>query len=215
MNSIKKNEPSVLDSGLHKEYPETNYFMKNPSLLEVIMFFKENNSTEENAKTFYSYNEKKNWKHSKNESQVKNWKSWAVGWIKNSKEKIRDSDGICQTSALDEINYLYESFCEGKPIAQYLNSGHFKSLGLGLTKNIMARARKKRYKELLFSGIHSKQAIAQTYISRDSRNEKYLTDNGSVIHIAKQLAIKDYFTKMRKQNIKKLYSKPLTSVKVK
>lgn len=207
MNSIKKNEPAVLDSGLHKEDPETSYFMKKPSLIEVIIFFKENNSTEENAKKFYSFNEKKNWKYSKNDSQVKNWESWALGWIKNSNEKKAESTGIYQPSVQNEINYLYESFCEGKPIAQYLNTGHYKSLGLGLTKNIMARAREKRYKELLFSGIHSDQAIAQTYISQDFRNEKYLNDNGIVIQIAKQLAIKDYFTKMRKQNIKKLNSK--------
>lgn len=166
-----------------------------PMLAEVEDFFKENNYPAEEAKKFFHYNNGKNWMLT-DKLPIKNWKSIAHKWMLNPKKKTVQQQ---QPNPVTEIQYLYESFLEGKKIFHHITVEHFQQLKLYVTDEVMQQTWKERINQVSGTNQHSLTELWQGYLTNDPNNQLVQKDKPNFIALAKRIAVIIHFNNLKNQ----------------
>jgi len=173
-----------------------------PEMKEVEEFFTKHNYPSDEAKKFFLYNQGKNWMLT-DKLKIKDWHALAHKWMLN----IKKSNGGNQTaiaspakqSADSELNYLYDSFLEGKKIFQHITTQHFEQLTLLLDEETMQQAKQQRIKDIEGSNQYSIGQIWQAYLTNNPNNPLVQKDLPNVMELAKRIAVIKHFQSQKNQ----------------
>ena len=162
-----------------------------PTLEEVEEFFKSSNYPEEEAKKFFHYNNGRNWMLS-DKFPIKNWNAIAHKWMLNPKKQTAQ-----QPDPAKDIQYLYETFLEGKKVFHHLQPEHYDLLQLKLTDETMQQARQERISQVTGTNQHSINLIWEAYLTNDSNNSLAIKDKPNLIAIAKRMEVLKHFQQQK------------------
>jgi hypothetical protein len=99
-----------------------------------------------------------------------------------------------------EINFLYESFLEGKNVLHHITASHFDQLKLQLTDGVINQAKQERISQVTGTNQYSIIELWKAYLADDPNNELILNDKPNVIAIAKRLAVLNHFQTLKNQS---------------
>ena len=195
-NRNKKIQNSVNDmAGVPKLIPE--------SLSEVEEFFKQSNYPATEAKKFYNHYKALGWKI-QGKTPIEDWRPLIEKWMANAKKwdlSPSGADGSQNRGSFDnpqkDLQYLYDSFLEGKNIFQYLLPEHFDQLKLELNEIAIQEATKERIGQLTGVNKYSVTQLLQAYLSGNPENELILKDKPNLIALAKRIAVIKYFDRLK------------------
>ena len=171
---------------------------------DVELFFKDNNYPKEEAIKFYNHYKALGWKI-QGKTPIEDWKPLVEKWMQNAKKwNISPSGGGVRHSAdgggkEKDLQYLYDSFLEGKNIFQYILPEHFDQLKLKLNDELMQYARQQRINQVSGTNQHSMDQLWQAYLTGDPNNELVLKDKPNLISLAKRLAVINHFHHLKNQ----------------
>lgn len=165
-----------------------------PALSEVEDFFRQSNYPADEAQKFFYYNQGKEWMLT-DKLRIKDWRSLAHKWMLNQKKQ-----SVKTNQPLDrnrDIQFLYESFIEGKKIFHHIIVAHFEQLKLQLTDPSLQAAWKERLNQVSGSNQHSTDLLWQAYLTYDPENELVKKDRPNFIAIAKRFAVLNHFNQLK------------------
>lgn len=162
-----------------------------PVLSEVVAFFLENNYPGEEAQKFFHYNNGKHWMLT-DKMPIKNWQSIAHKWMLNPKKQTS-----IQPDPARDIQYLYDTFLEGKKIFHLITPVHFTQLKLELSDETMQQARQERINEVTGTNQHSINLIWEAYLTNDPNNQFVLKDKPNLIALAKRIEVQKHFQQQK------------------
>lgn len=166
-------------------------------LSEVEAYFQERQYPKEEAIKFYNHYKALGWKI-QGKTPIADWKPLVEKWMTNAKKwenKKQQPAGSPET----EINFLYDSFLEGKKIFQHITASHFNQLKLQLNDEVMQQARQERIREVTGTNRHSTNQVWQGYLTGDENNDLVIKDKPNLITLAKRIAVLNHFHKLKNQ----------------
>jgi hypothetical protein len=176
-----------------------------PPLLDIENFFREKNYPAAEAKKFYNHYKAIGWKI-QGITPIEDWKALAEKWMQNAKKWDLSSgarpdhfgSGGVPTSRdgggeQKDLQYLYESFLEGKNIFKHITPEHFDQLKLQLTEEILQQAWQERISQLTGTNQNSIIQLWKAYITGDPNNELVIKDKSNLDGLAKQIAVLKQF----------------------
>jgi hypothetical protein len=172
-----------------------------PSLQEVQSFFEERKYSDAEAIKFFNHYQALHWKL-QGITPILDWKPLVEKWMQNAKKwDISPSGGgRGRSDSEKDLQYLYDSYLDGKNIFQYLLPEHFDQLKLELNDDLMQYARQKRINQVSGTNQHSLTELWKAYLSGDPNNELVLKDKPILIALAKKLAVINHFHKLKNQS---------------
>ena len=168
-----------------------------PILPEVEQFFAERNYPVEEAIKFFNHYKALEWKL-QGRTPILDWKPLVEKWMQNAKKW--DDKKQPASDPVKDIQYLYDSFLEGKNIFKYLLPKHFDQLKLELTNEILQQAWKQRINQVCGTNQHTMDLIWQAYLTNDINNELVKKDQPNFIALAKRLAVINHFHNLKNQS---------------
>jgi len=169
-----------------------------PTLPEVENFFKEKKYSAAEAKKFFNHYKAIGWKI-QGVTPIQDWKALVEKWMQNAKKW----DGIGQQPVPDpvkDVQYLYDSFLEGKKIFHQITTEHFDQLKLVLTEENMQHAWHQRIEQVSGTNQQSLNDLWQAYLTGDPNNEFVVKDKPNLIALAKRLAVINHFHNLKNQS---------------
>lgn len=103
-----------------------------------------------------------------------------------------------------DIQYLFESFLEGKKIFHYITVAHFVELKLQLTDEILQQALQERINQVSGTNQHSLTELWQGYLTNDPNNQPVQKDKPNLIALAKRLGVLKHFHSFKQSGLKSL-----------
>jgi hypothetical protein len=190
------------------ERGSSNTAINIPSQTEIEIFFQNENYPTEEAIKFFNHYKALGWKL-QGKTPILDWKPLVEKWMTNAKKWEASSPSLrgagpakAGESAMKqfkytEVNFLYESFLEGKNIFRYITSEHFDQLKLKLTNEILQQAWKQRINQVSGTNQHSLNDLWQAYLTGDPENVLIEKDKPNLIALAKRLAVLNQFYNLR------------------
>lgn len=163
---------------------------------EVEAFFQQNNYPKTEAKKFFNHYKAIGWKI-QGVAPIEDWKALVEKWMENAKKWNTEPQSASKEQPKNDINFLYESFLEGKKIFHLIQLGHFEELKLQLTDQIMHEASKERINQISGTNNHSLNQLWQAYLTSDAQNELLKRDKPNLIFVGKKIAVLNYFKKQQ------------------
>ena len=193
------NKLAYVPKSVHAKFPRSSEqgIKDDPALKEIEDFFIENDYSIKEAKKFFLYNKSRGWMLS-DKFSIRDWQALAHKWMMNVKlptEPTASPNGEGQV----EVQFLYESFLQGKKIFSLIQPEHFDKLNLQLTEQIMEDALQERINQVSGTNNHSLNQLWQAYLSNKPGDELLQKDNSNLMLVAKRLDVLDHF-KIQKQN---------------
>ena len=192
--------PSLNNSNLSNKEKESK---KIPPLSEIELFFKEKNYPAGEAKKFFNHYKAIGWKI-QGVTPIEDWKALAEKWMQNAKKWDISPSGGGVTHQRDggvnevkDLNYLYDSFLEGKKIFHQITPTHFDQLKLSLTDEITQQAQQERISQLTGTNQHSIIELWKAYLTSDPSNELVIKDKPNLIALAKRIAVLKHFYSLK------------------
>ena len=176
-----------------------------PTLSEVEEFFKASNYATTEAKKFFNHYKAIGWKI-QGVAPIEEWKALVEKWMENAKKWNREEHPASKEQPKNDINYLYESFLEGKKIFYLIQPTHFDELKLKLTDQIMQQALKERINQVSGTNNHSLNQLWQAYLSNNREDQLLQIDKPNLIALAKRFAVINYFKNQQQAGITVLSS---------
>lgn len=171
---------------------------KIPPLSEVEIFFKEKNYPVAEAKKFFNHYKAIGWKI-QGITPIEDWRALAEKWMQNANKW----NGAGQQPILDpvrNVQYLYDSFLEGKKVFHQITTEHFDQLKLELTEENMQNAWHQRIEQVSGTNQQSLNDLWQAYLTGDPKNEFVVKDKPNLIVLAKRLAVINHFHNLKNQS---------------
>lgn len=179
-----------------------------PSLLEIENFFREKNYPAAEANKFYNHYKAIGWKI-QGITPIKDWQALAEKWMQNAKKwELSPSGGGVSHSAdgggteTKDLNYLYESFLDGKNIFKHITPDHFDQQKLQLTNEIEQQAWQERSNQLTGSNQNSVIQLWKAYLTGDPSNELVQKDKPNLIALAKRITVLKHFYSLKQSGVK-------------
>lgn len=181
-----------------------------PTLSEVERFFTENNYPATEAKKFFNHYKAIGWKI-QGVTPIEDWKALVEKWMENAKKWESPSGGSNRKVATEgpesrgrsdsgkDLQYLYDSFLEGKKIFKYILPEHFDQLKLELTEETLQQARQERIDQLTGTNQNSIIKLWEAYLTGDSNHELVLKDKPNLIALTKRIAVIKHFNNLKTQ----------------
>ena len=180
-----------------KKKEEPGAFDVPSALAEVKEYFQQKGYAFAEANKFYNHYKSLGWKI-QGKAPIEDWKALVEKWMENAKHWPGPQQAQPEQDIGKEIQYLYESWKEGKNIIQQLSTKHFEQLHLQLTNEILLVAKRERIKQLSSSNQYSDQQLLQAYNSNQSNNQSISKDKSNIELIAKRIAIIYHFINTQK-----------------
>lgn len=173
-----------------------------PTLSAVEELFIKQNYPVDEAKKFFLYNQGKNWMLT-DKMKIKDWQALAHKWMLNIKSKSKQVQAAVQTNTdlARDMQFLYESFLEGKKVFQHITTDHFQHLHLTLTDELIQQAYQQRTEQLSGSNQFSLGQLWQAYLKGNKENPLLIKDNPNLISLAKRIAVLRHFQQLQKDRI--------------
>jgi hypothetical protein len=169
-----------------------------PTLQEVQNYFAEKKYPAEEAIKFFNHYKALHWKL-QGKTPILDWKPLVEKWMQNAK-KWEDKKHQPASDSVKDIQYLYDSFLEGKKIFQYILPDHFDQLKLELTNEIRQQAWQQRINQVSGTNQHTMDKLWQAYLTSDLSNELVKNDQPNFIALAKRLAVINHFYNLKNQS---------------
>jgi hypothetical protein len=182
-----------------------NQQLQIPTQSEVETFFDENNYPNSEAKKFYSHYMALGWKI-QGKAPIQDWRSLITKWMENAR---RWPDQTSLTSKKEEgnkansdrnIQYLYDSFLEGKKIFNQILPEHFDQLKLQLTEETMQQAWQERINEVSGTNQYSLSQLWQAYLAGNTEDPLLQKDKPNLIALAKRIAVIKHFQELKQSS---------------
>jgi hypothetical protein len=187
--SVKRKEETGADLSTGYNLPS--------ALAEVKEYFQQKGYATSEANKFYNHYKSLGWKI-QGKAPIEDWKALVEKWMENAKHwPGQQQQQIQEKDIGKEIQYLYESWKEGKNIIHQLSQNHFEYLQLQLTDEIKTIAKAERIKQLSSSNQYSDQQLLQAYNSKQQNNESISKDTSNIDLLAKRIAILSHFKKIQ------------------
>lgn len=176
---------------------QANELNGRPKLVEIERFFREKKYAVSEARKFYNHYKAIGWKI-QGKIPIEDWKALAEKWMVNT-SKWNGSGVPMLPEAAEEISvqFLYDRFCEGKNILQYITAEHFDELKLELTEEIMQQAWKERINQVAGTNRHSLNELWDAYLKGDRNHRLLQNDQPNLILLAKQISLLKYFSTLK------------------
>jgi|GEM_PF-116129 len=177
---------------------QANELNGRPKLIEIERFFREKKYPVSEARKFYNHYKAIGWKI-QGKIPIEDWKALAEKWMVNT-SKWNGSGAPMPPGAAEEISvqFLYDRFCEGKNVLQYITAEHFDELKLELTEEIMQKAWKERINQVAGTNRHSLNELWDAYLKGDSTNDLIQKDTHNLTKLAKKCAVLQFLNSQRK-----------------
>ena len=178
-----------------------------PALTEVEKFFTDTNYPIAEAKKFYNHYKAIGWKI-QGVTPIEDWKALVEKWMENSK-KWEDRSPLSarrgvggEADPVKDIQYLFESYLEGKKIFHHITTDHFTQLKLKLELNeeTIQQAWHERTNQLSGTNQNSIIKLWEAYLSNNPNNELVLNDKPNLIALVKRIAVINHFNNLKKQS---------------
>ncbi len=169
------------------------------ALSEVEGQFLDNNYPKEEAKKFYNHYKAIGWKI-QGVTPIEDWKALVEKWMQNAKKWEDKKQPPPASDPAKDIQYLYDSFLEGKKIFHHITAEHFLQLKLELNEETIQQAWKERINQVSGTNQHSMDQLWQAYLTGDSNNELIKRDNHNLIALAKRIAVINHFHNLKTQS---------------
>lgn len=169
-----------------------------PSINEVQSFFQHHNHPADEAIKFFNHYQSLHWKL-QGKTPILDWKPLVEKWMANAKKWGSPSGGGASQSRgrsedqAKEIQYLYDSFLEGKNIFRHITTEHFNQLNLSLTDHIMQQAWKERINQVSGTNQHSLIELWKAYLTGDPNHQLVQKDKPHLIALAKRISVLNHF----------------------
>lgn len=172
-----------------------------PALAGVLEYFNQKNHPAQEAQKFFNHYKALGWKI-QGKTPIHDWQALAEKWMANTKKwnsnqtQTNSPNAIQHTqnnSASKDIQFLFESFLEGKKISHLITVDHFNQLNLKLNENILQQAWQERINQLAGSNQYSQGQLWQAYLSNSPGNPLIENDKTNLIALAKRLAVFHHF----------------------
>lgn len=163
---------------------------------EVEAFFQLNNYPKTEAKKFFNHYKAIGWKI-QGVAPIEDWNALVEKWMENAKKWNKEEQATSKDKPQNDINFLYESFLEGKKISHLIQPGHFDELKLKLTDQIIQEALKERINQLTGTNQHSLNQLWDAYLHGDEKNELLIKDKSNLINLAKRIAVLKHFQQQK------------------
>lgn len=176
---------------------QANELNGRPKFAEIERFFREKKYAVSEARKFYNHYKAIGWKI-QGKIPIEDWKALAEKWMVNT-SKWNSKGTAAPPEATEEISvqFLYDRFCEGKNVLQYITAEHFDELKLELTEEIMQQAWKERINQVAGTNRHSLNELWDAYLKGDRNHRLLQNDQPNLILLAKQISIVRYFSTLR------------------
>lgn len=175
------------------------------TLSEVEAYFQQNNYPPDEAKKFFSHYKAIGWKI-QGKTPIEDWKALVEKWMENTKKWEAANEGKSLPSGErfregpKDIQYLFESFLEGKKIFHLIQAAHFDQLKLTINDETMQQARQERISQVTGTNQHSINLIWEAYLTNDPNNQHVQKDKTNVIALAKRFAVLNHFNNLKNQS---------------
>jgi hypothetical protein len=174
---------------------------------DVENYFKTQNYPAEEAIKFFSHYKSLEWKL-QGKTPILDWKPLVEKWMQNAKKWESPSGGGGSPQAnrgrsgdpQKDLQYLYDSFIEGKRIFQYILTQHFDQLKLQLTDEILQKAWKERINQVSGTNQHSLDLLLKAYLTYNPDHELIQKDKPNFIALAKRIAVINHFHKLKNES---------------
>lgn len=162
-----------------------------PSQKEVENYFSELKYSREEAIKFFNHYKALEWKL-QGRTPILDWKPLVEKWMQNTK-RWEEKKQLSAGDPNKDLQYLFDSFLEGKNIFQYILPQHFDHFNLSLTDEILQQARTQRIRQVSGTNQYSLDQLWQAYLTNDTNNELIERDYPNLIAFAKRLAVINHF----------------------
>ncbi len=194
-NDIAHGSKSVHTSAEHSGIDPESF----PMLSEVEAHFKQNDYPATEAKKFFNHYKAIGWKI-QGVTPIEDWKALVEKWMSNATRWEDKTQKKPANDPVKDIQYLFESFAEGKKIFQHITVAHFDHLKLSLTDEAMQQAWKERINQVSGTNQHSLIEIWKAYLTGDPNNELVKRDHPNLIALAKRLSVINHFHNLKNQS---------------
>jgi hypothetical protein len=109
-----------------------------------------------------------------------------------------------QPDPAKDIQYLYETFLEGKKVFHHLQPHHYDLLQLKLTDETMQKARQERINQVTGTNQHSINLIWEAYLTNDPNNALVTKDKPNLIALTKRMEVLKHFQQLKQSGITSL-----------
>lgn len=174
-----------------------------PVLAEVEKFFTDTNYPIAEAKKFFNHYKAIGWKI-QGKTPIEDWKALVEKWMSNATRWEDKKQQQPTSDPMRDIQYLFESFVDGKKIFQHVTVEHFEQLKLQLSDEVMQQAWKERINQVSGTNQHSLNQLWQAYLTGDPNNELAKKDQPNLITLAKRLAVIKQFQQLKQNGKSKL-----------
>jgi hypothetical protein len=180
-----------------------------PEYTTVEEFFRKKNYPNTEATKFYNHYKALGWKI-QGKTPIEDWKPLVEKWMVNANKWVFPSGGGIRPSADGgdkteaEINYLYESFLEGKKIFHQITTAHFDQLKLQLDDEVIKQAVQERINQVSGTNKHSLNELWKAYLSNDPAHPLIQRDQPNRIALAKRIAVIKHFHSLKRSGSKEL-----------
>ncbi len=176
---------------------QANELNSRPKLVEIERFFMEKKYAVSEARKFYNHYKAIGWKI-QGKTPIEDWKALAEKWMVNTSKWNASGIAVLPDAAEEiSVQFLYDRFCEGKNVLQYITAEHFDQLGLCLTEEVMTLALHERIKQVSGTNQHSLNLLWDAYLKGDADHVLLRNDRPNLTLLAKQISIVRYFSTLR------------------
>lgn len=167
-------------------------------LSEVETYFQQNNYPLDEAKKFFNHYKAIGWKI-QGKTPIEDWKALVEKWMTNAARWEDKKQQQPASNPVKDIQYLFESFLEGKKVFHHITIEHFQQLKLELTDESMQQAWKERINQLSGTNQHSLTELWQGYLTNDPNNQLVQEDKPNLIALAKRISVINHFINLKNQ----------------
>lgn len=176
-----------------------------PMLSEVEAWFANHSYPHSEATKFYNHYKSLGWKI-QGKTPIADWKPLVEKWMANAKRWEGPTEpksvGPHRKDITIELQYLYDSFLDGKKIFQHITTEHFEILNLSLDEETMQQAWRQRINDVAGTNQHSLNQIWQAYLTNNPEHELVKKDYPNFIVLARRIAVIKHFQQCKQRNIK-------------
>lgn len=183
----------------------SNVPLTTPSKQEVQSFFSEKKYPADEATKFFSHYKALGWKI-QGKTPIRDWKPLVEKWMANAKKwnTVQENSSLRLPSGDHrgaDLQYLYNSFLEGKNIFRHITTEHYDLLKLSLTDEIMQQAWKERINHVSGTNQHSIIELWKAYLTGDPASPLLQKDKPNLIDLAKRIAVINYLHHLKQSGV--------------
>ncbi len=194
----------VPNPGHHGVYPEL-VSGSIPNLTDVETHFQQQKYPKEEATKFFNHYKSLHWKL-QGKTPILDWKPLVEKWMSNAKKWNTVQENSSLSPPLGDyrgpdLQYIYDSFLEGKNIFKHISPEHFDHLKLSMDEETIEQARQERINQISGTNQHSLIEIWKAYLTNDPASPLLQKDKPILIDLARSIAVIKYFHQLKQSGV--------------